>query len=334
MVTLRINMFSLIHNIGIIRMSTSAKLCAVVKANAYGHGLSIAQTLEEVVDAFAVSTRQEAVKLYYMGISKPIFILSPVTETVDYPNFVYTVTGEKDLACLKGNGAINVSIAINTGMNRLGVRPIDADKLYRHVQTNGKIEVISAFTHFYNAQDKRSVESQFDAFEYATCGMKGIVKHCCASNCLTLDSKYHLDMVRCGLAMYGYGDGRLLPAMSAYTEVAQVITVRKGEHVGYGQYLATRDMKVATLKVGYADGLRRCGSVRYVTIKGERCRLIGQSCMDMSFADVSGIDVKEGDRAYLIDNHNTAQMLADAHDTIVYEVLTSFCGERIRRIYD
>ncbi len=318
------------------------KFCAVVKADAYGHGIAeVGRALNEKADEFAVATLEEAYTLFESGVTKPINVLGCCDADIfkDFPsNFgitsdiIPTVCNISEIDFVK-NRFSRVNVKLNTGMNRLGVSVNGLDPFISELMRRG-IAVKSIFTHFYKGDDWSACEDQFALFDAATAkyAKLGIERHCCASSCLDLSGKFHLDMVRCGIAMYGYSP-ITEPVMSVHTNILQVAEVKKGEHISYGDYVAPRDMRIAAIRAGYADGYRRIsGKERFVGINGKLCPVVGQICMDITLADVTNVSLKGDDRVYLLGGGISGEMLASSYGTIVYEVLTSFKG-RIKRNY-
>ncbi len=329
-------------NVDNVKSVVKTGFCAVVKADAYGHGLTeVGRALNEKADEFAVATFDEAQTLSESGVKKPINILGCTdADLIDdfsvncstTTNIIPTVCDISEVNLLK-NRFSRVNVKLNTGMNRLGVSINELDLLISELTRCG-VTVNGIFTHFYKGDDVNEAERQFIAFDAATekYAALGVKRHCCASCCLGLPPKFHLDMVRCGIAMYGYGS-ITEPVMSVHTSILQVMDVKKGEHISYGDYVAPRDMKIAAVRVGYADGYRRKnGRERFVGINGKLCPVVGQICMDITLADVTGVPLYGCDRVYLLGGGVSGEMLAESYDTIVYEVLTSFKG-RIKRNY-
>ncbi len=335
MLTVAVNMENIFSNIELLKRKTNAAFCAVVKADAYGHGDRIAAFIEDKVDYFAVSTLIEANKLAEYGISKPIYILTPAYPKIIMPNFIYTITSFSQLIYLnsvKSPYIKYISIKINTGMNRLGVDDDELKTILDFVYACNNMEIFSVFTHFYDGGSWADTERQFTQFNLLT---KNIftLRHCCASSAMLLDKRFHLDAVRIGLSMYGYGHKGLLPAMSVYTQILQVIRIKKGDHIGYGSLKADRDMTVATIAAGYADGYRRLtDKKRFVSLRGKLLRVLSV-CMDMSIIDAGQCEVREGEDVYLLGNGVDVEALAESYNSIPYEVLTSFKGDRVKHIY-
>ena len=315
MLTLHINVDNLIHNAKLLRSKTTARLCAVVKANAYGHGVQIVRYLNDYVDCYAVSSGDEAISLRQYTC-KPILVLCP-SEDVSDNDVIYSAMSERDLIHKR------VCIKINSGMNRLGILPEEYAVFDKKCKKSGA-HIDSIYTHF---SDVDNAHIQFKKFaEIKTPYMR----HACASNFLHLDKRFHLDMVRCGLALYGYGHPELKPVMSASTQVYSVIEVKKGEKIGYSLQSDT-DMKVAVLGAGYADSIRR-GKQKFY-INGKVCNTVGNICMDMCLVNVTDLDVKRGDKAEFLGKNIGGEAVATLNNTIIYEILTSF-GSRCRRIYE
>lgn len=313
-----------------------ASLCAVVKADAYGHGLRSALFLSQLADELAVATADEAARLVCEGVTKPINILGCADGGAcgKFANVHFCAESEADIAALAANGiAGKVNIKVNTGMNRLGCDASSASRLYDFALSRG-VGVKSVYTHFRSALPSAAA-GQFSEFMRAVsmlCERPQL--HCCASNALWLPPYMHLDMVRAGLGLYGAGDRRLKPSMSAYTRVMRVRDVRAGDCVGYGETVCPCDSTLAVLRAGYGDGFRRrdAGIPRYVSIGGALCPIVGQVCMDVCMADVTGLDVRAGDRADIICDMLPCESLAAAYSTVEYEVMCGFLP-RAERIY-
>lgn len=308
----------------------------------------MAKYIEFDVDGFAVAIADEAIQLRLSGIRKPILVLGGVDhETVkslkDY-NFIQTITSIDDMNLIESIKRYNynpyhVAIKINSGMNRIGFSPSEFDNAYERVINSDKLKLESIYTHFFAADNNELMKKQLDCFNETLKNQNTdkIIKHCCASNCLIMDKSYHMDMVRCGIALYGYSDSllELKPAMTVYTSIVQINKVKCGEYIGYGtNFLADNDMVTATIRVGYADGYRRNILPRYVSIKGVLCKVVGKVCMDMTMVDVTNVPkISILDKAYLLNNQISGEKLAESYDTIVYEVLTDF-GNRAVRTYN
>ena len=337
MLVVKVNLGKLTDNIKFLSSKTNAQICAVIKADAYGHGDCIAKHLECLVDAFAVSSPEEAEKVSFYGIDKPIYILTPVIPDKVVKNFVYTLTSIEQVARINdlySGFPINVSIKLNTGMNRFGVSENEFIEVKNAVYACHNLRLDSVFTHFYDASSVIENEFQYKRFRVLTENLKDIKLHCAASTAFFCSKLYHADMVRIGLATYGYGNTQLTPVMTVSTTVMRVAEVLKGEHIGYGDFVASKNMRIAVIGAGYADGYRRIGKKeRFVSFGGRLLRVLSV-CMDVSIVEVGGVQIAQGDEVYLLGDAVSAQNLADSYETIIYEVLTSFKGNRVKRIYE
>lgn len=331
MLTAEINLETIKNNISFIKQRVETDVYAVVKADAYGHGaVPVAQYIANVVDGFAVATDFGALELVESGVKKPILILEPELSGTKLPgNVVPSVSNIDDVRRIKGV-ARGAHIAINTGMNRFGCDPRDLHRIM-DVARDCELEVYGAFTHFYNERDKLACAEQFDKFLSCVLPIRDRIKklHCCASNCLILPEVYRLDAVRPGLAMYGYGYDGVRPAMTIYSNVLQINDVQKGEHIGYGDFAADKNMRIATIRLGYGDGFWRRNGHRLI-VNGQYCPVVGKVCMDACMIDVSDVRCKVGDKAFILADNAQMNDICVTHNTILHEVLTMI-SRRIKR---
>lgn len=360
-----IDVDALIHNFNTIKQTANTKVCAVVKANAYGHGVDIVAPLlqQAGADFFAVSNIEEALKLRELGITKPILILgyTPVEyvqelATHDISQCVYSLdyANELSVEAAKYNVKIKVHLKLDTGMSRIGFDcrsdeivgigdAISAAKLDR-------FDIEGVFTHFAVSDRNEFQEDGFTAEQYnrfckaidalKANGIDPEYKHCCNSAALCLDSDKHLNMCRAGIVLYGLTPSSDLklpqdfkPVMSFKSVVSQVKNIRCGDTVSYGRtFKAQKDMTIATISAGYADGYYRLLSNKAsVLINGKRAKIIGRVCMDQFCVDVSDIpDVKRGDEVVLFGNGLPVEELADIVGTINYELVCAVSSRVIR----
>ena len=347
------------------KLKPETKFLAVIKANAYGHGIvEVGEYLEQsgIVDMFAVAIPEEGIRLRLSGITLPILILGvtepdhiPAVIAKDLTAAVFTseqVRAFERYAVQSGKTA-HVHIKLDTGMHRIGVtddamldRLLDAFDACPHVSMDG------VFTHFAKSESDpaftRLQADRFNAFvsRIRARGYRPLVH--AANSAATLDyPELQYDMVRFGISLYGYhtdakrteGSG-LTPVMSLVTRISNLKTIPAGEGVSYGlRFIASRPTQVATLPIGYGDGYKRCLTGKAdVLIGGVRCPQIGTICMDQMMVDVSDVPgVAIGDEAVLLGRQGnekiTADELADKAGTISYEILLSF-SERVPRIYE
>jgi alanine racemase len=362
-----IDLSALIHNFDIIKSKAeNAKIMAVVKADAYGHSVEdIAPVLDKAgADSFAVSNIDEALELRKIGITKPILVLgyTPIEaayllETHNISQCVFSLEYAKALsaeAALK-NLKIKVHIKLDTGMSRLGfncrddsLEEID-DAIKAAKLDDFYLEGI--FTHFSSAdrtieQEDGFTNAQFSRFilakkKFSESGLSPEYCHCCNSAGTLFDSDKLLDICRPGIILYGLTPSydlnlqeNLIPVMTLKSVVSMVKEIKKGDVVSYGKtFKAEKDMKIATVSAGYADGYPRLLSNKaYVLINGQKAKVLGRVCMDQMCVDVSNIEnVKMGDEVILFGKELPVEALAEICSTINYELV---CGisKRVPRV--
>ena len=307
-----------------------AMICPVIKDNAYGHGaVIIARVYEELgADYFAVSNLKEALELRDNGINKPILILgyTPIEEVrllneYDITQCIYS------LAYAKAVNEIGVDIKchlkIDTGMNRIGFKDVD-EMIEAYKLENLDFEGV--FTHFSDCLDDDYSKFQYDNFmssldKLEKAGITFKIKHCANSGTIFKHPFYHLDMVRPGIILYGLGgfDG-LKQALCLKSIITHIKTVHKGEAVGYDRkYIASKDVKVATVAIGYGDGYYRYNSgVNTVNVNGVECPILGNVCMDQMMIDVSDVACNLYDEVIVYGDINK---IAANLNTIPYELI-------------
>ncbi len=346
-------------------LKPETKFLAVIKANAYGHGIvEVGRYLErtDAVDMLAVAIPEEGVQLREGSVKLPILILgvtdaahnalvvsNDLTAAVFTPEQVYALE-----VCAKsiGRDAL-VHLKLDTGMRRIGVLDnaqldavLDAFDACPHVRMTG------VFTHFAKSESDpaftRLQAQRFEAFvaRIRARGFRPVVHACNSAG--TLDyPEYQYDMVRFGIALYGcHPDPRrtecsgLTPVMSLYTHISNLKTLPAGEGVSYGlRYVTSHPTRIATLPIGYGDGYKRCLTGKAdVLVGGVRCPQIGTICMDQMMVDVTDVpDVAVGDEVVLIGRQGREQITADElaalADTISYEILLSV-SFRVPRLYE
>jgi alanine racemase len=310
------------------RIGDGAKLFAVVKADAYGHGaVAVAGALARThtADGFAVSLVEEGVALRDAGITAPVLVMGPSQvggeDEIVAAGLTPVIGSEEDLGALahvvaKRGGPVDAHLKVDTGMNRLGVSLARVAELAGEAARGG-IRIVGLMTHFASADsdDPSDAESmtrhQLAKFADAqravvAAGAPLAVRHAANSAGALLFPEARFDLVRTGIALYGTGSwlgGGRTQAMRLITEVAQLRTIPTGDTVGYGAtWRASRPSRVAVLPIGYADGLpRRATGHAQVAIRGRRVPLVGLISMDIAIADVTDLDaVAVGDPAVLL----------------------------------
>lgn len=330
---LEISISDLRKNLNALRAMTQAKICAVVKANVYGLGIGALEGLKQA-DEFAVSCLKEA-ETVCSKTNKPVNILSLPDRTVTRrygATMAPSVASEDDIAYVARNGARHVNIKLNSGMNRFGADGSTLPDLLRACDA-AHVRVKSVFSHIY---DRSAAVRQFERFSAWLRPVNDYIpqKHILSGNFVALPTYMHLDMVRPGLVLYGYGHESVHPVARAVTTVLQVRNVCAGEYIGYGQWRTECDRTVAVLGAGYADGVRRIedNMPRYVMFGESLCPVVGQVCMDALMADVTGLPVRAGDEAVICDEGYSCASIATACRTIPYEICTGW-SSRVARIY-
>ncbi len=346
-----------------IRQTT--KLLAIIKADGYGHGaIAVAKALDDLTDYYAVAHTPEAVELRRYGIDKPILILgycapeefeTLLTHQVTVNIFRLEDAQKLSEVAARMNQTAKVHIKIDTGMNRIGF-PCNREA----IETICKIAALpnlyleGIFTHFAKADEKNkdAFEQQVNQFRYMLGSLEaeGVtfpIRHAANSATIMEVGDLELDMVRSGISTYGLypsdevekTSADLKPAMALRSRITYLKTVPAGAGIGYGwTYITEREMKVATIPVGYADGYKRALSNQgKVLIHGKSAPIVGRVCMDQFMVDVSEIpDVAIGDVVTLFGTDGEERIpveeLADASASFNYEFV---CGltRRIPRVF-
>ncbi|MCK9187279.1 MAG: alanine racemase [Candidatus Colwellbacteria bacterium] len=334
------------NNLMVIRSFTgNTPIYATVKSNAYGHGLSLFSKLmeENGVDGFCVDTVPEGVYLRDEGITKPILVLgySLPEEWVEAKekNITISISSLSSLEkiCSMDNSP-EFHLKVDTGMRRQGIFPEEAEKAASIINSSGK-SLKGLFTHFSSAKDinyPAFSDRQLELFErtaasLAEKGITGFIKHVSATGGALISDKYHLDMVRVGIGLYGYypskeleiqlGDIGLKPVMRWKTAISEIKDAKKGDYVGYDlteKILA--DTRIAVIPVGYWHGLPRALSgIAELLVNGKKCKILGRISMDMTIIDVGNSNAKAGDEVLIMDD---ASVLARIIGGSYYEIMT------------
>lgn len=337
----------------------SAEMLAVVKANAYGHGmLGVAQGLANDAQLFGVANLEEAITLRE-ALAHPIIILGPALpgerSTIAERGFIPTISileEAQEFDRLAGPGApVAVNFKIDTGMGRMGAPEDEALALFKRVATLAKIRIHSISTHMpVSDEDEDYTREELLRFARLVRQMRAEVPgnykaHVLQSAGVLAFNREIFDIVRAGIILYGISplpelQKILKPAMIWKTRIGLVRDLPKGSSISYGRtFITPRPMRVATLTAGYADGYPRHLSNRDAAalVRGQRCALLGRVTMDLMMIDASKIDnVQSGDEAVLMgrqgDEEISCAELADKCDTITWEITTRIAA-RVRRVY-
>ena len=350
-----INLEAIRRNAETIRASTGKQLIAVVKADAYGHGVvPVIEALRTVADMFAVATIEEGVALRQAGIRDPILVLfsslpEQAAQIVAY-GLTPTISDWEfaDRLNAVASKIVSVHVNVNTGMNRSGIYWTEAAQFLNRLKTLRRLNVAGVFTHLATADetDKRFVFVQLKRFssvlEKIRNGSELI--HAANSAAALAIPETHFDAVRPGLSLYGTYPAserpiNLEPALTWKARIGWIGSISEGEGVSYGlRYKAPRETRVVMVQVGYGDGYPRALSgVGEVLIGGARRPIIGRVCMDVSVVRLASTDnVSVGDEVVLIGKQGNAEITVDelAHraGTISYEILTQI-NPRVSRIF-
>lgn len=361
--SLEININALIDNLKVYKslLKPRTKIMAMVKAFSYGAGsYEIANVLQfQGVDYLCVAYTDEGIALRKAGIQLPIMVLSPAPNTFSallseqLEPEIYSLSHLKKFTYFltqnKLDAPVNIHLNIDTGMHRLGFIKEDLPVLLEILKNNKQVNVSSVFSHFIASEDVSSRE--FTQKQYAdyteiveqveeVLKIK-VIKHISNTAGIVHFPEMQLDMVRLGLGLYGIDSTQRIQSKLQIigkfkSHIAQIREVSKGEGVGYNwSELMRGNAIIAIVNVGYGDGLLRKASNGRFSLKlgTSKVPIVGKVCMDMCMVDVSNCpDVAEGDEVVIFDDIESVIELANALETIPYEVLTNL-SNRVKRIY-
>jgi len=349
-------------------ISENTKMIGVIKTDGYGHGsVPIAHCLEdlEFMYGFAVATAEEAFVLREAGVKKPILVLGytfPYSyerlalEDIRPTVFRYDTLPELSAVAEKLGKTVKVHIKVDVGMSRIGITPDDTGlQFVKAVKEQAGLEIEGIFTHFSKADmtDRTDTEKQLARFQQflqrveKELDLKIPVKHCSNSAAILEYPQANMDVVRAGIALYGMNPSdevvgskcSLRPALSFFSHIVYIKTLLAGQSVSYGgMFTADKDMRVATIAVGYGDGYHRAISNKgQMLICGKRAPIVGRICMDQTMVDVTDIpEAQVGEEVILIGTQQnetiTAEEVAEWAGTISYEVLLGITA-RVPRLY-
>ncbi len=360
---LKVSLQAVKNNVSVLRsLAPNSLFCAVVKADAYGQGaIKVGETVVEAgADWLAVALIQEAKELREAGLAVPILVLSqPHPEEIKELKTlkgvrptVYTPEGIEAIASIAPGTPVHLKI--ETGMNRVGASKRSSVSLANQIVESG-LTLEGVFTHFASADELESSFSEeqstlFDKVikELANHGHQPSIVHMANSAAVVNVSASHRSMIRPGIAIYGAEPSidlrdrcnqiGLKPTAQLETEVRHIHEIKSGETVSYGrQWIATDDILLATLPVGYGDGIPRSWWEKgHVIIRGQKCPIRGVITMDQLMVEVN-TEVAVGDKAILFGEQEgqviTAGEIAEATKTISYEILTNI-SKRVPRFYE
>lgn len=361
---LEINLDNLVKNMNYYRskLKNGTKLMVMVKAFAYGSGnFEVSNVVEfHRADYLTVAYADEGIELRRKGISLPIMVMTPEANTFESiikNNLEPDIYSFRSLTLLEDaikkldkplKSPIGIHIKLDTGMHRLGFLKNDIDELLTRLKKNSNIIVKSVFSHLAGSDSEKFndfTSLQINNFEEMSSKIieafpYKILRHILNSAGISRFTDYQYDMVRLGIGIYGVPPcdedrGKLKNVVSLKTTIVQIKEYECGETVGYSRRgVINRKSKIGVVPIGYADGLKRQlgnGKACFY-VNGKAAPIIGNICMDMCMIDLTDIECKENDTAILFDENHSIERIAEACDTIAYEILTSI-SQRVKRIY-
>ena len=356
---LEVNLDAISHNLNEFRrhLNPGTRIMAMVKAFAYGAGpAEIAALLEyHRINYLAVAYVDEGVELRNSGVTLPVMVMNPDPSASELmikyslePELYSFLSLEQFAAVASRHGLISypVHIKIDSGMHRLGFMPEDIDALAKRIKEQECLRIVSVFSHLAGSEDPELdhfSHHQVEVFLRAAEQIRETIgyhflRHILNSSGIARFPQYQFEMVRPGIGMYGVGHFEGLDIRIAgcfKTRISQIKRIRAGEPVGYGcADVSENERIIAILPVGYADGLNRKLGNRNgnLFIKGSRVPIIGNVCMDMCMADITGINADTGDEAEIFGEKISIDEIAAKCQTIPYEILTSI-PRRVKRIF-
>jgi len=359
-----INLNALVHNFNYYKsqVGPTTKIMAMVKAGSYGNGsFEIANTLQfHKVNYLAVAYADEGIELRKAGIKLPIMVMNPdeesfdgiIAHTLEPEIYNFRVLGMLEKAIRRNiiprNKPIKLHLKIDTGMHRLGFDENDTGKLITKIKANSRLYVQSIFTHLAASDDPSQKEfsgQQIGEFTRISDTMVSelgydVLRHVLNTAGISAFPHAQFDMVRLGIGLYGISPDeaeqpQLENVSTMKSSISQIKTIGPGQTIGYGRSgKAGQEMKLATIPIGYADGLSRrlSNGHGHLVIGGKLVPIVGKVCMDMCMADVTGLDVKEGDEVIVFGKERSITALATEMDAIPYEILTGI-SKRVKRVY-
>lgn len=344
-ITATIDLAALRHNLGVARRrAPRSRVFAVIKANAYGHGLERAARAMSEADGFALLEMDAAVRLRELGCTQRIALLEGVFDTGELAaaiehRLALVVHAEEQIRMLREappGADLDVLLKINTGMNRLGFAPGRVRAALETLRSHPGVGRITLMTHFANADDERGVAWQMKVFEDAAKGID-LPRTLANSAALLRYPETHFDWVRPGILLYGCSpfsersgsEFDLRPAMTLESELIAVQELRPGDAVGYGGiFTAERAMRIGVVACGYADGYpRHAPNGTPVAVDGRLTGTAGRVSMDMLTVDLTPVpQARVGSRVVLWGEGNPIEKVAAAAGTVGYELMCALAS--------
>jgi len=335
----RIDLSALERNLQVARRATDARIMAVIKAAAYGHGLLRTADALRAADGFALLDVDEAVTLREAGFRQTILLLEgsftsddlALAAEYDLAGVIHSPQQIAMLDAYPRRGNLQVWLKVNSGMNRLGFAPQDIPAVLEKLKAHPAVRDITLMTHFASADEAAGVAAQLEAFN-ALAAPYRLARSLANSAALLRYPATHAEWVRPGIMLYGaspFADTSaqqlgLRPVMTLQSEIISVRKLKAGERVGYGgSFCAESPMRIGTVACGYADGYpRHAPTGTPVLVEGQRTRTLGRVSMDMLSVDLSALpDTEVGSRVTLWGSGLPVEEVAHAAGTISYELL-------------
>ncbi len=338
-VTLNSNALS--HNLDRVReFSPDSQVMAVIKANAYGHGMLVAAKQLDATDMFAVAMAEEAFVLRASGCTKPVLVLHGFSDTGELEKFaasnISTVVHQSQqldqLLQSRLSAPVDVWLKVDTGMHRLGISSDDVTAYFSQLKKSSNVKNVYVMSHFSNADDVGNSlnNMQLNNFLKVTNDLD-ISRSMANSAALMRLPQSHFEVVRPGIMLYGSSpfsdvsavDFGLRAVMQFESELIDIKPVKAGESIGYGStYTVEKDLTMGVVAVGYGDGYpRHAKNGTPVWLNQQCCGLLGRVSMDSICIDLSGVETSIGDRVVLWGNELSVDEVAAASDSIAYELL-------------
>jgi Alr-MurF fusion protein len=360
--TFEVNLNKLTDNVNYYRslIAPNVQLMGMVKAMGYGSGSAeIAKTLQHIgFNYLAVAYADEGVELRQSQINLPIMVMSPEEDALDdiinyqlepeLYSFKVLRSFVGKLDALGITEPFPIHLKIDTGMHRLGFEEQDVEALIKELKQTPQLKIKSIFSHLVGSDNEQLdafSKEQMHVFENIVARIEKeigytAIKHLCNSGGISRFKQAHYTMVRLGIGMYGIGvneseQKHLVNVGTLKTTISQIKQLNKDQTVGYNRNgKLSQNARIATIPIGYADGFSRLlGNAKHgVYIHGQFCKTIGSICMDMCMVDVTNVPCNEGDEVIIFESVEQIQALANALQTIPYEILTSV-SSRVKRVY-
>jgi Alr-MurF fusion protein len=358
---LEINLNAISHNLSFYKskLKPTTKMMVMVKAFGYGSGgFEIAKLLEHhKVDYLGVAFADEGISLKNAGIKLPIMVLNP--ETTSFSSIIqyhlepeiYSLKGLNAFLQLAENRKLKhypIHIKLDTGMHRLGFEEGNLDELIAILKGNKFVTVKSVLSHLATSDDMQHQDfTNFQIALFEKLSSKFMaelhikpIRHIMNTSGISNFPEAQYDMVRLGIGLYGDSNDveeqKYLENVGTLKSIiSQIRTIQAGESVGYGRrFLANKPTKIATIPIGYADGISRHwgNGAGFVTINNQKARIVGSICMDMLMVDCTEINCKEGDSVIIFGESPSVSFIANQLQTIPYEILTSI-SQRVKRVF-